>query len=410
MKNLKSMTTSTETKTTTSKPLTVMTSEKVYPQIFVAKTNTARTGDPTYKLVVYPFQGIEPLFVECEDINKLTGETFKVDLTFDAENERYNMASTPVVCTKPTTEECKAKEAEVKAYEGKYLRIQQEIAENRKNEFFTKNETPAIPKDLVIDKSVWQTICATINFDIPIMLLGPKGCGKTQTAKELAKAMGYEFAMFNMGSAFKPKELFVGQVHAKENANGSVETTLVPSQFLSLFQSNEKVLIFLDEATRTPAAATNYLMTVIDTNQNEIYVPELGKAIKRGPNVRFIAAGNAGMQYTDTRTMDGAFWDRFQKFIVDYLSPKEELALILERVPGADAKIMQELIARANKCRVQEKSGDLTTGISTRQLLNMAKYISVGFTIDEVFNNVFLTNFINGNNNEIENVKALIQG
>lgn len=392
------------------KSLAVMNSDKIYPQVYVAKQNTARSGDPVYKMVVYPYQHIEALFVEGLDPASLKGESFRIDLSYDAENACYKAVGTPKACDKPGQTEIKASEKAIQDYEKKYEEIQKEIAEKAKEEFFQKNQTPAIPKDLVIDKSVWQTICATISFDIPIMLLGPKGCGKTQTAKELAKAMGYKFAMFNMGSAFKPKELFVGQVHAKENANGSVETALVKSQFLTLFESEEKVLIFLDEATRTPAAATNYLMTVIDTNQNEIYVPELGYSIKRGPNVRFIAAGNAGMQYTDTRTMDGAFWDRFQKFMVDYLSPKEELALILERVPNADPKIMTELISRANKCRRQEKEGDLTTGISTRQLLNMAKYISVGFTLEEVFNNVFLTNFVNGNNNEIENVKALIQG
>lgn len=385
--------------------------EKILPQVYVKITNAAKNGEPSLKLVTYPNQGFVANFIECDTLPGKDGDVFLVDILENADTKVWNAVSAftkqPGVPNQVAIDGVKAN---VEAALAKYESMEKEIAEKAKAEFFDKNKIPAIPKDLVIDEAVWKTICASIGFDIPVMLLGPKGCGKTQTAKELAKALGYKFAMFNMGSAFKPKELFVGQVHAKENANGVVETTLVPSQFLTLFQSDEPVLIFLDEATRTPAAATNYLMTVIDSNQNEIYVPELGKSIKRGKGVRFIAAGNAGMQYTDTRTMDGAFWDRFQKFLVDYLDPKDELALLMYRVPNANAKIMKELIERANKCRTQEKSGDLTTGISTRQLLNMAQFISVGFTLDEVFTNVFLTNFVNGNNNEMEQVKALIQG
>lgn len=384
--------------------------DKILTQVYVKIQNASKHGDPVLKLVTYPNQGFKPSFVNGELPGK-EGDVFLVDVVEETGTGNWNpvspFAKQPAVPTAPQIEGVKKR---VEDLDKQYEAMLKEIADKAKNEFFEKNSIPAIPKELYIDESVWKTICACIGFDIPIMLLGPKGCGKTQTAKELAKALGYEFAMFNMGSAFKPKELFVGQVHAKENAHGVVETALTPSQFLSLYQSNEKVLIFLDEATRTPSAAVNYLMTVIDDNQKEIYVPELGKSIKRGPHVRFIAAGNAGMQYTDTRTMDGAFWDRFQKFLVDYLDHKEELKLILQRVPNANPKMMAELIDRANKCRTQEKAGDLTTGISTRQLLNMAKFISVGFTLDEVFENVFLTNFINGNNNEMEQVKTLIQG
>lgn len=396
----------TEKSTTMAEPVI----NKIIPGIYFKVTNASKQGEPQLKMVTYPGQGIEPNYIGGP-IQGKDGDFYMVDVVENVESKEWTPVSPFTKVPSPPT---KAMIAEVEkttiAALAKYASMEKEIADKAKAEFFDANNFPKIPKDLYIDEAVWKTICASIAFDIPVMLLGPKGCGKTQCAKELAKALKMNFAMFNMGSAFKPKELFVGQVHAKENAHGVVETTLVPSQFLTLFQSDEPTLIFLDEATRTPAAATNYLMTVIDSNQNEIYVPELGKSIKRGKGVRFIAAGNAGMQYTDTRTMDGAFWDRFQKFIVDYLEPKDELRLILERAPKANAKYMRELIDRANKCRVQERNGDLTTGISTRQLLNMAQFIAVGFTLEEVFQNVFLTNFINGNNNEIEQVKTLIQG
>ena len=286
----------------------------------------------------------------------------------------------------------------------KVAEIEEEVKKIKALSFKDDNGIPAVPTDLFISDKVWNLAAASLTLDKYTILLGPKGCGKTETAKQLAKACRHKYVSFNMGAAFKPKQMFSGMLQA-ENGN----TIFVESEFLKAFQATEPTLIFLDEITRTPQVATNYLMTILDRNQSYIYIEELGKRVYKGEGVRFISAGNVGSQYTDTRTLDGAFWDRFIKLPIDYLPKAEEEKLVASRAPKANRTHIKVLIDRANKCREAEKSGSITSGISTRQLIDMANYLEIGFSLDDVFENVFLNNFINGNTNEVNEVRTICQ-
>lgn len=279
-----------------------------------------------------------------------------------------------------------------------------EEAKKAFKEFEEKNQIKPVPADLFIDKKVWNTLAVSLNIDKYVILLGPKGCGKTQTAQALAKAYQMEYVSFNMGAAFKPKQMFCGMLQAEDGS-----TKFIESEFLKAFQNTTPTLIFLDEITRTPQTASNYLMTILDRNQSYIYIEELGKRVYKGSGVKFIAAGNIGSQYTDTRTMDGALWDRFTKVPVDYLPFSQEMDLIIQRAPKAAKKSVEVLIKRAQKCRDAEKEGSLQTGISTRQLIDMAHYLENGLSLEDVYEVVFLNNFINGNNDEIKEAKQICQ-
>jgi len=306
--------------------------------------------------------------------------------------------------TKPSQDDLKAVRSRVEAAYAEIAALKSAWEDYKQYEFKISSGIAEVPAGLEIDDKVWNLICTSAKIDKYILLLGPKGCGKTETAKQLAAATGMELVSFNMGAAFKPKQMFAGMLQAE---NG--DTVFIESEFLKAFQSETLTLIFLDELTRTPQVATNYLMTILDRNQSYIYIEELGKRVYRGSGVRFICAGNVGSQYTDTRTIDGAFWDRFIKLPVDYLSQAKEEKLVMSRAPKANPKAVKTLIDRAKKTREAEKSGKLSSAISTRQLIDMAHYLELGFTVEEVFENIFLNNFINGNNDERSEIKAICQ-
>lgn len=356
-------------------------------------------------LIVVPDQGLEPQTASFDDMASLAENTYyQGSLVINPEGKGYLLTAAPVAVAKPGPAEIKASEKNTIATKAVIKGLEADWEKQKIEEFKKEIGIAQIPDDLYISDKVWNLICASVKLDKYILLLGPKGCGKTQTAQELAKAIGHKFCSFNMGAAFKPKQMFAGMLQAEDG-----NTVFIESEFLKAFQSDEPMLIFLDELTRTPQVATNYLMTILDRNQSYIYVEELGKRFYRGKGVRFICAGNVGSQYTDTRTIDGAFWDRFIKLPVDYLPKAEEEKLIMKRAPKANPKNVKVLIDRAHKCREAEKAGSITSGISTRQLIDMAHYLEMSFTVEEVFENIFLNNFINGNNNEIDQVKLLMQ-
>ena len=355
------------------------------------------------ELIVAPEQGLDPSYITNVPADAVVNRYYKVNVV-KQEKGYLGVGPFELMADKPSPGDIRANQKHVEAIFAQLKDLEVQAKIKAEEEFKTTNGIPKVPEDLYIDAKVWNMVAASVHLDKYVILLGPKGCGKTETAKQLAVATKMKLVSFNMGAAFKPKQMFAGMLTAKDG-----DTVFIESEFLTAFQSEEPTLVFLDEITRTPQVATNYLMTILDRNQSYIYIEELGKRVYKGKGVKFICAGNVGSQYTDTRTLDGAFWDRFIKIPVNYLPKEEEEKLIAIRAPKAPKKVINELINRATKCRTAEINGALTSGISTRQLIDMAHYAEIGFTLEDIFENIFLNNFINGNSNEIEQVKGIIQ-
>jgi MoxR-like ATPase len=265
-------------------------------------------------------------------------------------------------------------------------------------------KAPKIPKDsIVMEDAKWRAICGGVQLDQYPILLGPKGCGKTMAAKAIANALGMEFHTFNLGQAFKPKKFFVGGMAANETG-----TYFVPSEFYNAFCSPKPTLILLDEITRTPAQGTNFLMTITDRKQSYIYNEDTGERVMRGKDVRFIAAGNMGMEYVDTRTMDGAFKDRFTPFHLSYLPEAKEVALLQSKFPAAPSVGITKLVKSANIIRKAEEAGSISQSMSTRKLEDLVAYLQGGFDY-KIVEEMFLSIFVNGNIDERADVRGLLQ-
>lgn len=249
---------------------------------------------------------------------------------------------------------------------------------------------PVIPGDLQVDSELWRFLNATIKLGKYPLLLGPKGCGKSEVARRLAEANGMDFFEFDCGQAHKPKKQFIGGL-----INGDEgKTEIVRSQFFKAFISDKPTIIFLDELTRIPTVAANFMMTILSRNQSYIYSEDEGVRYEKGKEVVFIAAGNIGYSYVSTNRLDSAFEDRFVKCTVDYMPESSEIKLITSRVAGVGYSDAQIIVRAANLLRAAERKGTLSASLSTRQVLDAAAYIPMGFTVKDVLTKVILTNYI----------------
>ena len=264
-------------------------------------------------------------------------------------------------------------------------------------------KTFPIPDDLYIDEVIWKYVNSTLDNGEYPLLIGPKGGGKTSTFYAVAKQRGWDFFPMNCGAIDKPKQTLIGQTHAKEG-----NTFLVESEFLKYFTSDKPTLIFLDEVSRIKTNAANHFITILDELQSYIYIDELGERRYKGKNVIFCAAANFGYEYTDTRSLDGAFLDRFMKFVINYLPQNDEIELISKRVPKADIKDITQLVKYATLIR--DNVEELKTGISTRQLIKLSKYLGQGYTLNSVLENVMYSIFYNGSSDDRETIKNMING
>lgn len=388
--------------------------ELVFSQIYLyfSKLSAVSHHLPEQSCFIVPKQGIENVkVILTEEMLKWNIEGYrKADIVCtDWEKQEFYLRSSDlevVEISDMTALSLSQNENHVKKTLLDYKKyLNKEIAK-KNSQINTSLSIPTIPKDVFIDDIDWSLMCSCVKLGKYPLLLGPKGCGKTTIAAALAKSLEMDFFSINGGGISKPKQTLVGMLQVKENSNGSVETVLIESEFLKFYKSDNPTLIFIDELTRAPQQAVNYLMTILDRTNSYIYVEELGCRVSKGKGVMFVCAGNVGIQYTDTRTMDAAIKDRFTKFLVSYLPELQECSLLQSRAPLAQFTDIKRLVEFVAKTRLAETNKDISSGLSTRQLIDAVEFLQVGYDLRVVVNNILLTNYTE---DELEHVKSLMQ-
>ena len=270
-----------------------------------------------------------------------------------------------------------------------------------KDSVSTRKMAISIPDDIIIDPLVWDFMVGTIILGAYPMFLGPTGAGKTVLARALAKALDYDFYYINCGGLFKPKQTLVGSVQAKD-----ATTYLVEAEFLTHFKSDRPTLILLDEISRIPGQAANMMMSITDREQAYVYVEELAQRVYKGKNVIFVATANFGIEYVDTRRLDEAFMDRFIPFVLRYLGESDETKLLNMKIPGLKAADVKNFVKIANILRANSEA--LGRSISHRRVIDMAKYLSIGFSYGEIVNHMLPNLYVNGSDDRRDQVEQIL--
>lgn len=238
------------------------------------------------------------------------------------------------------------------------------------------------PTSLFCEDLTWRFICRSVMRGRNILLTGPTGTGKSQTAIAVAKAMDRELFYLNLGATQDPRGTLIGNTHFSKDAG----TYFNESAFVKAIQKPNTVIL-LDEISRAHPEAWNILMTVLDPGQRYLRLDEAVNCptIKVADGVSFIGTANIGTEYTAVRVMDRALLDRFLIAEIPFLTPVEECALITQLYPTIDQTIIKNLADIANQTRTEIKSDSakIQTPISTRSVLEMAGLITDGFSLNE---------------------------
>lgn len=196
---------------------------------------------------------------------------------------------------------------------------------------------------------------------IPIMLVGPAGCGKTFITAKIAEALGLE-AYDQSCSEGISESTFTGWL-LPTGASGKFE--YVPSPFITAYEKGGVFL--LDEMDSADANLLTFLNKAIANDY--FFLPQRYKNPKvvKHPDFVPIAAANtygsgADAQYVGRNALDAATLDRFKAGLItmDYSAPVEEALIdgdILEWGRNIRNKIKQHNLFRIMSTRVMK---DLT--------------------------------------------------
>lgn len=239
------------------------------------------------------------------------------------------------------------------------------------------------PETLFMEDLNWKFICRNVYRGRNMLLTGPTGTGKSQTAIAVAKALGRELFYVNLGATQDPRGTLIGNTHFSKDAG----TFFNESAFVKAIKTPNTVIL-LDEVSRAHPEAWNILMTVLDPGQRYIRLDEAvgSPTIKVAEGVSFVGTANLGAEYTAVRVMDRALLDRFTIAEIPYLTQEQETSLIEKIYPGIDNSHAANLaeIASLTRQELATEAPQISTMISTRSVIEMAGLMVDGFSLAEV--------------------------
>ena len=239
------------------------------------------------------------------------------------------------------------------------------------------------PDTLYLEDLNWKFICRNVFRGRNMLLTGPTGTGKSQTAIAVAKALGRELFYVNLGATQDPRGTLIGNTHFSKDAG----TFFNESAFVKAIKTPNTVIL-LDEVSRAHPEAWNILMTVLDPGQRYLRLDEAvgSPEVKVAEGVSFVGTANLGAEYTAVRVMDRALLDRFTIAEIPYLTQTQETSLLQKVYPGIDVTHASNLAEIASLTRLELKSDapQINTMISTRSVIEMAGLMVDGFSLAEV--------------------------
>ena len=219
--------------------------------------------------------------------------------------------------------------------------------------------------DYFADRRLATSVFLALKMQRPLLLEGEAGVGKTQIAKVLALALGRELvrlqcyegldtasAVYEWNYPRQMIEIRLAEAQGKVDKDALAsdifaERFLIRRPLLQALQPDDGIapVLLIDELDRTDEPFEAYLLEVLAEYQ--ITIPELGAIKGDEPPIVVITSNR-------TREIHDAIKRRCLYHWVDYPDAKRELAIVRRKVPGADVRLANEVVAFTQRLRAMD--------------------------------------------------------
>ena len=227
------------------------------------------------------------------------------------------------------------------------------------------NYIPSGSKDFVDHGEILKTIALAIRDNLPVLLIGESGTGKTSAVRYLAEKTNNGLRRINLNGGTTADELVGRQLL---NAGG---TYWVDGVLTDAMRKGEWVV--LDEINAALPEVLFVLQSIMDDDGYLVLNEKDDREIvKKHPNFRLFATCNPP-EYAGTKEMNKSLLSRFPLCVnAEFPAPAKELEIIKHHLGAAVAQseMAIKLVGFANETRKSKEAGNADYAINTRDILN----------------------------------------
>jgi len=233
------------------------------------------------------------------------------------------------------------------------------------------------------DEQILKALEYAIDKNVPVLLMGETGTGKTSAIRWLAKEKGKGFRRLNLNGATTVDDI-KGKILLNKDGTRWVDGVLVDAV-------RNGYWILLDEINAALPEVLFSIHSLIDEDSMLVLEENEGEVLRPHPDFRVFAAMNHG--YEGTRALNKAFISRFPIVLnFNYLGWEDvegkvvnnrEVEILMERT-GINEEQAKRIVEMGNILRKNYLKDEISFPISFRELIACAE-LSKAFGEEEAF-------------------------
>jgi midasin (ATPase involved in ribosome maturation) len=234
-------------------------------------------------------------------------------------------------------------------------------------ELVDKEFIPASAPYLDNIENVERIACA-INENIPVLLVGDTGTGKTSLIRHLAERTGNAFRRVNHTGGTDVSDI-KGKILLPDGTTKWIDGVLLDAM-------RKGHWYLADEINASGAEILFLYHSLLDDDGYIVLDENNGEVVRPHKNFRFFATMNDRYDYVGTREMNKALLSRFAVIRLDYPTPGIEVQILQTRT-GLNKTVAKRFVNVANDLRRAYADNKITLPVSTRDLIQWSKLFNV---------------------------------
>lgn len=238
--------------------------------------------------------------------------------------------------------------------------------------------TTKVPSKIIGQKKVYQLLELAADHNMPALLVGETGTGKTSIVQDIANCRNQPWVRFNLTGDTTVDE-FVGKYELLAG-----ETVWRDGILLQAMKHGHWLIV--DEINVALPEILFALHSLLDDDRFVVVAGHNGEVVRPHQNFRFFATMNPVEEYIGTKELNKAFQSRFNVVLEMTYPPKRDEIAIVEQHTGLDKLEIAKMVDVATVLRTAKKNDKIYYTCSTRDLIHWAKVtklsdIETGFTV-----------------------------